>query len=457
MSDVIEVLKSTLDPKCFLEAADIRARSSGYWDPSPMQARFLVRPSTTREVSETLKICHAHGQSVITHGGLTGCANAAATGPDDVVLSLERMSLIEEIDPLSGVAIVQAGAVLETVQKAIAEQGMLLPLDLGARGSCTIGGNVATNAGGVNVLRYGMVRNLVLGLEVVLANGTILPMMNRMLKNNAGFDLKQMFIGSEGTLGVVTKAVLKLEPLSPYRSTALVALDDFEKVPLLLNQLKKDMGGELSSFELMWGDYFQAVTGEGAHRAPMDRDHAFYVLLEVESTSSDEERFMGVLEGAFEAGLVVDAVVAKSDAEREALWAVRDDFEAILERKPVYLYDVSLPIQDMGTYVERVKAIVRNTLPDGDCLVFGHVGDGNLHLFIMTGADGDASKQVADLAVYEPLKDFGGSVSAEHGIGHEKKKWLHYSRTAEEIALMRSLKASMDPKGILNPGVVFDM
>jgi len=285
-------------------------------------------------------ICHAGRQPVVTQGGLTGCVNGAVSAPDEIILSLERMKAIEAVDASTGTAIVQAGVILQSLQERADGEGLLFPLDLGARGSCTIGGNIATNAGGISVLRYGMMRNLVLGLEVVTADGSVLSSMNRMLKNNAGYDIKQIFIGSEGTLGIVTRAVLKLYPRPVTRNTALVALDGFDEVVTLLNATQRDLAGTLSAYEVMWG-----------------------------------------------------------------------------------------------------------------CYVLGHIADGNLHLFVRPGTDGDLHDE-SDAIVYGALDGFDGSVSAEHGIGAEKMKWLGRSRSATEIEFMRVLKRSFDPLNLLNRGRV---
>jgi FAD/FMN-containing dehydrogenase len=376
------------------------------------------------------------------------------------LLSLERLSAIEEVDALGGTATVQAGAVLQVVQEHLAERGLLFPLDLGARGSCTIGGNVATNAGGINVLRYGMMRNLVLGLEAVLADGRVVSSMNRMLKNNSGYDLKQLFVGTEGTLGVVTRVVLKLfqQPLSC--DTALVGLQGFNQVTALMQTLQRDLAGTLSAYEVMWGNYFRAVTGEGGQRAPMSRDHPYYVMLEAEGADpqADSERFLRLLESALEAGVIVDAVISKSEHERRALWDIRENFETILQQSPYFLYDVSLPIGAMASYVEQVHAGLERRWPGVFCSVIGHIADGNLHFFVVPGVSGseDELHEQVDREIYDPLRALGGAVSAEHGIGMEKKRWLAHSRSDTEIALMRSVKQTLDPRGILNPGRIFD-
>ena len=357
MSDVVAALVQTLGEDRVITGEAIAQRATSFWDNSPTTALALVKPRTTQEVSQALSICHEHGQAVVTHGGLTGCVLGAVAAPDEVIISLERMNAIEEIEPQGGTATVQAGVVLEVLQNAVAEQGLLFPLDLGARGSCTIGGNVATNAGGINVLRYGMMRHLVLGLEAVTADGTVISSMNQMLKNNAGYDTKQMFIGSEGTLGIVTRVVVKLFPQPNSCNSAMVAMDDFGKVTSFLRTLQRDLAGTLSAYEVMWREYYHGVTVEGAHRPPMGRDYPFYVMIETEGADaeSDKARFEGVLETAFEQEVIVDAVIPKSETERRALWDIRENFEAILPRElPAYLYDVSLPIKDMHSYTDQV-------------------------------------------------------------------------------------------------------
>jgi len=293
VANIVQQLADLVGADGVLTGAAVAGRATSYWNIAPMQARALVLPRTTEEVAAILRCCNAAGQSVITHGGLTNCVAAVEATGDDVVLSLEKMNRIVEVDVIDGTAVVEAGAILQTVQEAVVGYGMRFPLDLGARGSCTIGGNIATNAGGINVLRYGMMRNLVLGLEVVLADGTILSSMNRMLKNNAGYDIKQLFIGTEGTLGIVTRAVLRLFPQPVSRNSALVAIRDFDGVTGLLGLLRRELADMLSAFEIMWGDYYAAVTGEKGHRAPLDRDYPYYVIFDAEGSDAkaDAERF----------------------------------------------------------------------------------------------------------------------------------------------------------------------
>jgi FAD/FMN-containing dehydrogenase len=455
MSNILEQIEGIVGAPRLLQSDVVAERPTSFWNSAPMQAKAIVYPSSTDEVAAIMRCCSESGQTVITHGGLTNCVAAAEPKAGDIVVSLARMNRVVEIDPVGGTAVVEAGAILQNVQETVAGQGLYFPLDLGARGSCTIGGNIATNAGGMNVLRYGMMRNLVLGLEAVLADGTVVSSMNRMLKNNAGYDLKQLFIGTEGTLGIVTQAVLRVFPQPASRQNALVALQSFDEVTNFLACLQQQLAGGLSAFEIMWGDYFAAVTGPGGHRAPMRRDHAFYVALQAEGgdPDTDVERFERVLAEAMEKRIIVDAVLPKSEAEVRAIWTIREDFEGILEPEPVYLYDVSLPIREMAGYVDEVRANVRARWAAGECYTLGHVADGNLHFFVQPNVAGDLHA-VSDECVYAPLAGIGGSVSAEHGIGTEKLHWLPHSRSVAEIELMRTLKQSLDPRNLLNPGRV---
>ena len=459
MTTLLERLRTLVGDANVITGSALAQRACSYWDPSPLKARALVRPGSTKEVSAIMRLCDELEQSVVTHGGLTGCVEGTVVTPNELVLSLERMNVIEDIDHVGRTATVQAGVVLQQLQETVENEDLYFPLDLGARGSCTIGGNISTNAGGINVIRYGMMRELVLGLEAVLADGTVISSMNRMLKNNAGYDLKQLFIGTEGTLGIVTRAVLRLKEAPASDNSALVALERFDAVTALLKFLERRLGGHLSAYEVMWGEYFHAVTEPGWHRAPMSRDFPFYVVTEANGTDeeADSAQFMAALETAMEEGLIVDAVVPKSQTERDALWSIREDFEAITESQPTFLYDVSLPIKDMDQYIQTVKKGLKQRWPDSTCYVLGHIGDGNLHLFVNPGFGDHSLHQEADQEVYGPLIPIGGSVSAEHGIGLEKKAWLGTSRSTEEMQLMRRLKRSLDPKNLLNPGMVFDL
>jgi FAD/FMN-containing dehydrogenase len=452
MSDIVDQIGDIVAPGAVTRGDQLLDRAVSYWDSSPTQAICLVRPDSTEQLSSIMRTCHERGQSVVVQGGLTGIVEGAKSTSNDIIVSLERMNRIESVDEMDGVAIIQAGAILQSVQEQLADKGFLFPLDFGARGSATIGGAAATNAGGLNVLRYGMMRNLVLGLEAVLADGTVISSMNTMLKNNTGYDLKQLFIGSEGTLGIVTRVVVKLYPLTSSRQTVLMAMDSFDAVARVLHSMRTELAGTLSAYEVMWNNYYHELTAEGLHKPPLDRNYPYYVLAEAEGADAhaDAERFETLLQKAVECGDVVDAVVPKSESERDSLWAIREQFEAA---QPAYLYDVSMPIRAMSTYVDKLEAGLREWRPDATCNVFGHIADGNLHIFVKPYDDG-IHHDASDRVVYGCLEGLGGSVSAEHGIGLEKKHWLGQTRSEAEISMMRNLKKMLDPKNLLNPGKV---
>ena len=449
-----EQLRAIVGADGMLGRAELAQRSAGFMRSDMLQARLLLRPRSTEEVAAVLKLCNARGQPVVTHGGLTGLVHGGDAGPDDIILSLERMNAIECIDPLQRIAQVQAGVALQALQEAAEAQNLFFPLDLGARGSCHIGGNVATNAGGNRVIRYGMTRALVLGLEVVLADGSIVSSLNRMIKNNAGYDLKQLFIGAEGTLGVVTRVVLRLFERPQSQDVALVAVDSFDALTRFLKHIDAGLGGSLSAFEAMWREFYQLVTTPPAKSAPPLPDtHPYYVLVEAQGANmaQDAQRFNAVLEAALEQGLIADAVIAHSSRERAALWALRDDVMQIAREGVPLTFDVSLPIARMEGYLACVRAQLAAAWPGHRCWIWGHLGDGNLHIAVLA----PATRAEIERVVYTPLAELAGSVSAEHGVGLEKKPYLELCRSPGEMALMRTLKRSLDANNILNPGKIF--
>jgi FAD/FMN-containing dehydrogenase len=425
-----------------------------------LAAALLVRPRDTQQVAAVLALCSARGQRVVPQGGLTGLTFGAAAGPDELVLSLEAMTRIEAVDVLQRTMRVQAGVSLQAAQEAAEQHGMLFPLDLGARASATIGGNIATNAGGMRVLRYGMMRSLTVGVEAVLADGTVLSSLNQMLKNNAGYDLKQLFIGTEGTLGVVTRAELRLFPRPRSQGTAFVACARFAQVAGLLSHLEAGLSGQLAAFEVLWPEFYAlATTAPAPHRAALPQGLGIYVLIETHGAEpeADAARLEDVLQAALEQCLIVDAVIAKSEAERRALWAPREDVGQARRLGATHHFDVSLAVRDMPGYLDSVRARLRQAVPGAVVLTFGHVADGNLHLIVAAGDRHEATFEPVERCVYEPLAGLGASVSAEHGIGIERKAWLPISRTPQELATMRLLKRALDPQGILNPGKVIDV
>jgi len=457
---IVEEIQAALAHGDVLVGDDVRGRVAWTTPQASCPARAVVRPTNTEEVAAVLRICSRRRQPVVTHGGRTGLVGGVECAPGDIVLSMERMNRIEDIDEQGRTMTVQAGVPLQQVQDSAEKHGLLFPLDMGARGSCHIGGNLATNAGGNRVIRYGMTRENVLGIEVVLADGTVISSLNRMIKNNAGYDLKQVFIGSEGTLGVITRAVLRLREQPRSKNAALVACPSAEQVVRLLKHADTALGGTLSAFEVMWNEFYRLVTTAPAKSAPpLEQQHAFYVLLESlgGNQARDDARFEEVLGEAIEEGLIEDAVIAKSEAEYHALWSIRDDVEQLFRFRPLFGYDVSLPIASMGDYVDGIRRAITERWPDGKLWVFGHMGDGNLHVTVSAGAPDAETRAQVEAVVYEPLAKIGGSVSAEHGIGLEKKKYLPLSRRPAEVELMRVMKRALDPAGILNPGKLLDV
>ncbi len=433
----------------------------------PPGAAALLRPRSTAEVSQILRLCHARAQPVVPHGGRTNLVEGTASSASEIILSLERMSRIERVDEAGRTMRVEAGAILQRVQEEAERHDLMFPLDLGARGSCTIGGNISTNAGGVRVVRFGMMRNLVLGLEAVLADGTVLNSLNRMLKNNAGYDLKQLFIGTEGTLGIVTRADLRLVPRPRSVATAFVACADFAALVRLYAHLDACLGGQLSAFEALWPEFYAITTSERTgHASVLPHDHGMYGLVETlgSDPGSDPQRLEQGLEQALKAGILADAVVAKSESERRAIWEPREDVWQVQEQYGLtFNFDVSLAIEEMAAYLARLRRDVAARFPHGRTFAFGHIADGNLHVIVAPGAAAaeasEPAEEVRDAVeriVYEPLRAIGGSISAEHGIGLERRAHLAVSRTPEEIATMRALKAALDPKRILNRGKVIE-
>ena len=440
-----------------LTGADISAKYQHDWSAEALGIPVaVVRPSSTDEVAAIMRVCSAANQPVVVQGGLSGLCGGGNPRANEVAISLERLQGIEEIDQASMTMTVKAGTPLQVIQEAADKAGCIFPLDLGARGTCNIGGNIATNAGGNQVLRFGMTRNLVLGLEAVLADGTVITSLNKMLKNNAGYDLKHLFIGTEGTLGIVTRAVLRLFPKAKSRCSALVAVNDFPSVIKLLQQLSRDCGSSMSAFEVMWHSYYHFITDNcKGITSPFMQRYPLYVLTELEGSDPDKDQalFESTLSAAMEQGLVVDAAIASSQREREGFWKIRDGVGEIGPFiKNSANFDVSVPISSMQLFLESIDRELQAALPACKMLVFGHIADSNLHFIGYTGRKEDV-KQIYSV-VYRTVGEYHGSVSAEHGVGVQKLAYLHYSRTEQELALMRTLKQTMDPKAILNPGRV---
>jgi len=430
------------------------------------QAAILLRPASTEAVAAAVRICAEAGVGIVPQGGNTGLVGGAVPDRDggQVLLCLSRLNRIRAVDAVDFTATVEAGCVLADVQAAAEEAGLLFPLSLAAEGTCQIGGNLATNAGGTAVLRYGNARELVLGLEVVLASGEVWSGLRRLRKDNTGYDLKQAFIGSEGTLGIITAAVLKLFPRPRHMCTALVATPGVAAATELLGRLRAAGGEAVSTFEYMHRHCLELVLRHipGA-RDPLGARHEHYVLAELTSPREHDDLgalLEGALEAGYEADAVLDAVIAASDAQARELWRLRESIpEAERRDGAVIKHDVSVPVSRVAELIEQAWPAVLEEIPDALVGPFGHLGDGNIHFNLNQPAGMEreaflARAPAVNRRVTDIVMGLEGSFSAEHGIGRFKRGALARYKPALEVALMRQLKQVLDPHGILNPGKV---
>ncbi|WP_353779950.1 FAD-linked oxidase C-terminal domain-containing protein [Winogradskyella sp. 3972H.M.0a.05] len=462
MSTIIDSFLTVIKPEQCLTGDSLLSRYHHIWQmDKPLQAKAMLLPESTSEVAELMKICHAENQPVTVFGGLTNLVGSTETNEQEVVISMERMNSMEQPDLQSRTITVEAGVILEHVQEAATKNQLLFPLNYGAKGSAQIGGAISTNAGGLQVLRYGMTRNLVLGLEVVLADGTILSSLKKVIKDNSAYDLKQLFIGSEGTLGVVTKAVLKLVELPKSRVSAFVGINEYDKVVSFMRYMDQGMAGTLSSYELIWNESYKTLTKDPSiDWTPLPYDYDYYILLEGLGSDQehDQSRLENLLEGALHEELILDAVMAYSQSELNKFWHIRENVDALVAHCDYdQHFDISLPVNVIGKTISSITEKLAKIEGVTHIFPFGHVGDGNIHYIIGKTTEEDTLRRQINDVVYEPIKSIKGSVSAEHGIGLHKKEYLNLCRTEEEIELMKQIKRTLDPKNILNRGKVLDV
>lgn len=422
----------------------------------------MLTPRSTADVSAIVTVCAEQGVAIVPQGGNTSMCGGAV--PDDsgtqIVLSLGRMNRVRNVDALNFSMEVDAGCILAKAQDAAKQAGLYLPLSIGAEGSCQVGGNIATNAGGLNVGRYGTARALVLGLEVVLADGTVMNSLRSLRKDTAGYDLKQLFIGSEGTLGIITAAVLRLFPDPGELSTALLGIDSAGKAVDLYANLKAALNDRIESFELVSQRVFGLVTRfiAGA-KLPFNDEYPWYVLVET-GTGGDAEVLQNALAEAAGSGLLDDAVIAKNERESAELWRLRHSIsEAERQDGKALKHDISVPLSRMQEFLVRGDELVATLRADAKLVAFGHVGDGNLHYNVVLPRDLPADEWASEgervsRGIYDLVHELGGSFSAEHGVGQSKRAWLDEYRGGPELELMRQLKKTLDPGNILNPGKV---
>ena len=437
-------------------------------------ALAVVKPGSTAEVSRILALAHEHSIPVVPQGGNTGLCGGAT--PDQsgkaIILSLGRMNTIRHLDTMSRTITVEAGCILENIQQAAEAEDLLFPLNFGSRGTCQIGGNLSTNAGGLNVVRYGNTRSLCLGLEVVAADGRVMNLLSPLKKDNTGYDLKNLFIGAEGTLGIITAAVMQLFPKPHAVATAFAGLRDINAAIDLLNACQAASGGNVVTFELMPKSIINNVMAHYPDvTSPLEDVPMFSALIEIASTAEADARpaadgqmplnkiIENMLADAFEDGLVSDATIAANGNQRAALWAIRElTPESEIKAGPAYKSDISIPLEHMSAFYHRAADAARAIAPGVRIFGFGHIGDGNLHYNLCIPEDGHddftALYPRFDEMMLELIAEYGGSISAEHGIGQKKRDMLKEIKDETALDMMRMIKTALDPKGIMNPGKV---
>ncbi|WP_085908530.1 FAD-binding oxidoreductase [Kiloniella majae] len=428
------------------------------------ETSLVVTPQTTQEVSDVVKLCAEHNIGIVPQGGHTGLVSGGIpfAGDNAIVLNTSRLNKIRAIDPVNNTMIVEAGCILQTIQQHADNHDRLFPLSLGAEGSCQIGGNIATNAGGINVIRYGNTRQLVLGLEVVTPTSEIWNGLRALQKDNTGYDLKQLYIGSEGTLGIITAAVLQLFPKPKEQQTAILALTDLDAALPLLNQAQEMLGDALTSFELLprIGIDFSLKHGQGVVD-PIEGRYDWYILMEASVSLTDSNLkalFQNYLETAFEKNWVQDGVLAQSKAQSDSFWLLRENITLCQKAEGGSIkHDISVPVSSVPAFIKAANEAVRKMIPGIRPHPFGHLGDGNIHYNLSQPLDMDKQDYLdrweeVNRVVHDIVHNFNGSISAEHGIGRVKRDENQHYKSPVEMQLMKNIKKSLDPKGIMNPG-----
>jgi FAD/FMN-containing dehydrogenase len=466
-AEAIERLKAGVGRTGFLDdPADMAPYCTSWRDNWVGRVPLVLRPQSTQEVAAIVQICAEHGIAIVPQGGNTGLTGAAQPHEDmsEVILSTSRLKRVRAIDTVNDTITVEAGVVLKEIQSAADRADRLFPLSLGAEGSCQIGGNISTNAGGVQVLRYGNMRNLVLGLEVVLPDGSIWNGLRGLRKDNTGYDMKQLFIGAEGTLGIVTSAVLRLFPKPTASETAWIAVESPAAAVALLGLVRARLGDAVSAFELIRRSLVDfLLAGVPGHEDPMRAVHPWYVLMDVTSQGppgSLHGPLAEALAAAQEVGLIRDATIAASGTQAAKLWKMRESLpEAVISAGGAIPHDISVPLSRIPEFIERADAAVAAAYPDIRLCAFGHVGDGNMHYNPVRPLDWDtprfrAERERINRIVHDIVVDLGGSISAEHGIGRARLAELEHYKEPAELGMMRAVKRALDPKGIMNPGKI---
>ncbi len=467
-AEILQALTAIVgQPYCLSAAEDTASYTTDYRRIYQGQAVAVVLPASTEQVSQVMAWCHAHELAVVPQGGNTSLMGGAVPDASGaaVVMNLKRLNQVLEVDTVNDTMTLQAGVTLHAARSAAEEAGRLFSLRIGSEGSCQIGGNIATNAGGTAVLRYGNMRDLVLGVEAVLPDGRVYEGLRGLRKDNTGYDLKQLFVGSEGTLGIVTAAVLKLMPLPRSSAVALIAVQSPAAAVALLGEAKKMAGQEVTAFELISRPALDLVLAYlGGVASPLAGEHDWMVLIELTSGSPAEslsDTLVRILESGLESGLVLDAAIAASVADAQTFWRIREEIsDAQTRARGSIRCDVSVPLSRIARFVEEASAAVLAIAPQARMVIYGHMGDGNVHFNPLRPADCEAEAFLA--SCHQPVSDAvdrlahaaGGSISAEHGIGVAKRQDLLDYKSPVELELMWQLKRALDPKNLLNPGKV---
>ena len=426
-------------------------------DPSPLA---IVLPRTTEEVQAVVRFANEHQVALVPSGGRTGLSAGAVAANGEIVVAMDRMNRILDFNANDRLVQCEAGVITEQLQQYAEEQGLYYPVDFASAGSSELGGNIATNAGGIKVIRYGMTRDWVLGLKVVTGSGEILELNNGLEKNNTGYDLRQLFIGGEGTLGIVTEATIKLARQPSNLTVMVLGLNDLTNTMDVLQSFRSRL--DLTAYEFFSNEAIDHVQSHADVPRPFETECPYYALLEFEAISEGVmEEAMALFEHCVEQGWVVDGVISQSETQAEKLWQLRERIsESIAPRMP-YKNDLSVRISRVPDFLNEIHSVVQKEYPDFEIIWYGHIGDGNLHLNILKPEDMDKAEfftrcETVNKLVFDIVKRYEGSVSAEHGVGMVKKDYLGYTRSAEEIAIMQGIKKVFDPKGIMNPGKLID-
>jgi len=456
---LINLFESSIGKSSVLTGDDLKSRFYHIWKTEvPLQSICLLLPRSSQDVSNIMKICNENNQEVIIHGGLTNLVGSTKSEKSQVVISLEKMNKIIDIDERGKTVTCESGVIIENIINEVKEKNLLLPLNFGARGSAQIGGAVSTNAGGLRVFKYGMTRNLVMGIEYVLPDGTIISSLKKLMKDNSGYDLKHLLIGSEGTLGIVTKVVLRLYQLPKTRYTSLAVTNDFQKVLDMLLYMEDKISSNLTGFELLWNDtYKQMVSDKTMYNKYLPDKFKYYIFIEYmgRDFENDYNVFEKHILESIDDGIIEDAVIGKDEKEQINIWGIREDVAVLAdEREFDQQFDISIPVNLIGSVIDKISSELKECVGVKTIFPFGHVADGNIHFIIGKDSDDDDLKSKINDIIYNNTELVEGSISAEHGIGLDKKKYLIKSRSEDEIKLMRLLKKTIDPKNILNPGRV---